>query len=173
MTSDPQSDDGVPEPGAAHPLAVRVRGKNINEKTLLATDYLNHFNEIIMLLEMVPGTPEFLADCKDWAPKTYAEHFRDSAFAEKELAVLAYEHAPPPFRRRFDTAIDRMNAFVAEAMAKIEEAIADGDEARVGEVVAAATCTLRSYVDVVSAIIHGDARTVDQAEVDEIFRRDT
>ena len=30
-----------------------VRGSNINEETLLATDYLNHFNEAIMLLELV------------------------------------------------------------------------------------------------------------------------
>src|SRR3546814_1723486 len=35
-----------------------VRGKNINQNTLLATDYLNHFNEIIMLLEMLPSMPE-------------------------------------------------------------------------------------------------------------------
>ena len=130
VTPDPQIDDGVPESGLAdpYPLAVRVRGTNINEKTLLATDYLNHFNEIIMLLEMVPGAPEFFADCKEWAPKSYAAHFRDSAFADKELAILAYEHAPQPFRRRFDTAIARMNAYVAEAMAEIERAVGDGDE---------------------------------------------
>ena len=177
MDSDPQTDgrdgerEGVPAPGAVSPdmLATLVRGKNINEKTFLATDYLNHFNEIIMLLEMVPGAPEFFADCKEWAPKSYAAHFRDSAFADKELAILAYEHAPQPFRRRFDTAIARMNAYVAEAMAEIERAVGDGDEARVGAIVATVTGTLRTCVDAVSAIIHGDKRTVDQAEVDEII----
>ena len=34
-------------------LREKVRGTNINEHTLLATDYLNHLNEPIMLLEMV------------------------------------------------------------------------------------------------------------------------
>ncbi len=38
----------------------KVRGTNINEQTLLATDYLNHFNEIAMMLEMIPDMPEFL-----------------------------------------------------------------------------------------------------------------
>ncbi len=43
-----------------------VKGKNINEDTLMATDYLNHFNEIIMLLEMVPSMPECFDDCQEW-----------------------------------------------------------------------------------------------------------
>jgi hypothetical protein len=33
-------------------------GANINPTTWLATDYLNHFNEAIMLLEMLPCAPE-------------------------------------------------------------------------------------------------------------------
>ena len=40
----------------------KVRDSNIDETTLLATDYLNHFNEIVMLLEMVPEMPEMLDD---------------------------------------------------------------------------------------------------------------
>jgi hypothetical protein len=43
----------------------KVRDTNINEQTLLATDYLNHFNEIVMLLEMVPDMPEMLEDAKE------------------------------------------------------------------------------------------------------------
>src|SRR3546814_6668569 len=42
-----------------------VRGKNINQNTLLATDYLNHFNEIIMLLEMLPSMPECYGDAAE------------------------------------------------------------------------------------------------------------
>src|SRR3546814_4071681 len=62
-----------------------VRGKNINQNTLLATDYLNHFNEIIMLLEMVPSMPECYRDAVEWRPKSYAQHFRDSCFSDAEL----------------------------------------------------------------------------------------
>src|SRR3546814_196200 len=35
-----------------------VRGTNINATSLLATDYLNHFNEVVMVLELVPDMPE-------------------------------------------------------------------------------------------------------------------
>ena len=48
---------------------------NINPKTGLATDYLNHFNEAIMLLEMIPSMPECTGDFLAWEPLSYAEHF--------------------------------------------------------------------------------------------------
>ena len=48
---------------------------NINPRTGLATDYLNHFNEAIMLLEMVPDMPECAEDFLDLDPLSYAEHF--------------------------------------------------------------------------------------------------
>ena len=38
----------------------RIRGTNVNPRTLLATDYLNHFNEVLMLIELVPDDPERL-----------------------------------------------------------------------------------------------------------------
>ncbi|MEO8318885.1 MAG: hypothetical protein ABI561_11235, partial [Bradyrhizobium sp.] len=38
--------------------AAQLKAANINPRTGLATDYLNHFNEAIMLLEMVPDMPE-------------------------------------------------------------------------------------------------------------------
>ncbi len=77
----------------------KVEGTNISSTTLLATDYLNHFNEIVMLLEMVPDMPDMIEDCKEWAPKSYQDHFRDSAFSDKELAIEAYDHVPARFRR--------------------------------------------------------------------------
>ena len=85
-----EAQDGA---GSSHArtLARLVQGKNIHEETLLATDYLNHFNEIIMLLDMIPSMPECLEDAKAWEPKTYVEHFRDSGFADKDLAIFAYD----------------------------------------------------------------------------------
>src|SRR5262249_53928612 len=53
---------------------------NINPVSLLATDYLNHFNEAVMLLELIPDMPDMLTDAKRWAPKPYKQHFRDSGF---------------------------------------------------------------------------------------------
>jgi hypothetical protein len=48
--------------------AERLRAANINPRTGLATDYLNHFNEAIMLLEMIPDMPECAEDFLGWQP---------------------------------------------------------------------------------------------------------
>src|SRR3989440_1377650 len=71
--------------------AAQLRAANINPRTGLATDYLNHFNEAIMLLEMVPDMPECAEDFLTWTPLTYAEHFWASNFKARDLAIEAYE----------------------------------------------------------------------------------
>ena len=45
-------------------LKARAAASNLDSDTLLATDYLNHFNEIVMLLEMVPDMPEIMEEVK-------------------------------------------------------------------------------------------------------------
>ena len=44
-------------------LRAHTKGTNVNEETLLTTDYLNHFNEIIMLLEIVPSACAHASPC--------------------------------------------------------------------------------------------------------------
>jgi hypothetical protein len=51
----PQGNDGA-EDGARASAA--LANANINPRTRLATDYLNHFNEAIMLLYMLSSAPE-------------------------------------------------------------------------------------------------------------------
>lgn len=150
-------------------LRLLVKGKNINEKTLLATDYLNHFNEIIMLLEMVPSMPECLEDVQDWAPKSYPAHFRDSGFSDKDLAILAYENAPERFRQPFDAVVAQMDRMIAEGVAAITKSVADTNEALVAQQVTELTEELRRLIDRASAIIHGDERFADQSEIDSII----
>ena len=128
-----------------------VRGKNINENTLLATDYLNHFNEIIMLLEMVPSMPECYEDAAEWQPKSYAQHFRDSCFSDAELAILAYENAPPNYRQAFDAIISQMDQLVLASLPKIKALIEAGEEGPLQSGVESVTRRLQRFVDVASS----------------------
>ena len=77
----------------AEAWAAKLRAANINPRTGLATDYLNHFNEAIMLLEMIPDMPECAEDFLTWTPLSYAEHFIASNFKARDLAIEAYESA--------------------------------------------------------------------------------
>jgi len=82
-----------------------LRAANINPRTGLATDYLNHFNEAIMLLEMIPDMPECSEDFLAWQPLSYAEHFTASNFKARDLAIEAYEAADAKIRAEFDKLI--------------------------------------------------------------------
>jgi len=44
-------------------------GLIINPQTGLCTDYLNHFNEAIMVLEMLSTVPESIDDFLTWRPR--------------------------------------------------------------------------------------------------------
>ena len=45
-----------------------LKAANVHPDTGLATDYLNHFNEVVMLLEMLPDMPDFAEDVLAWEP---------------------------------------------------------------------------------------------------------
>ena len=103
--TDVRSDRPIPPPTTARideARAEQLRAANINPRTGLATDYLNHFNEAIMLLEMVPDMPECAEDFLTWTPLSYAEHFWASNFKARDLAIEAYESADPKIRADFD-----------------------------------------------------------------------
>jgi hypothetical protein len=57
---------------------------SINPATGLATDYLDRFNEAVMLLDMLSNCPEFRDDFLTWEPMSYREHFRLSHFKTRD-----------------------------------------------------------------------------------------
>lgn len=150
-------------------FSARARGTNVNDRTLLATDYLNHVNEIIMLMELVPDAPECLEDCRAWQPMSYVEHFEASSIADRDLAIKAYAYSPPEFRAIFDRLTMEMHRVIAGALASLEAAIAQGDEERARRVVELAVGALKMMVDQASSTIHGDVQIMDQAAIDGLM----
>jgi len=150
-------------------LARLVRGRNINPDTLLATDYLNHFNEIAMLVELVAEMPECLEDVREWQPKSYVEHFRDSGFSDKALAILAYENCPDRYRLPFEETVACMNRVIDSGCARLEAAAAADDGAGLAAAAAALLEDLHRLMARANAIIHGTQHTVGQIDVDRIL----
>ena len=150
-------------------LRQRIKGSNIDETTLLATDYLNHFNEIVMLLEMVADMPEILDDVKAWRPKTYKDHFRDSTIADKDLAIEAYDYVPSIYREPFEQTIEQLNAMIANATERLERNLADGDMEILKANAQTVSRLIQKLMDMASAIIHGSAKTMDQSEIDVLL----
>jgi division protein CdvB (Snf7/Vps24/ESCRT-III family) len=147
----------------------KVKDANISGQTLLATDYLNHFNEIVMLIDMVPDMPELLDECKEWAPKSYQDHFRDSTFSDRDLAIEAYDHVPQEFRTPFEDTIEQMNHLVEQCLHRLDEALELNDPELVKIRAHASSRGLQRLMDVANAIIHGSSRAMDQGEIDQII----
>jgi len=101
-----------------------LRAANINPYTGLATDYLNHFNEAIMLLEMIPDMPECAEEFLEWQPRSYREHFAASNSRGRELAIAAYDSANPQIRTEFDNITGAMSSIltaVSQAMREVHQ----------------------------------------------------
>jgi len=97
-------------------LKARLADANINPESFLATDYLNHFNEIVMLMEMLPDMPDMLEEALEWQPKGYQGHFRDSSFQAKDLAIEAYDMAPKSIRDIFETIIGQLDQTILSTL---------------------------------------------------------
>ena len=131
----------------------RLAAANINPKTGLASDYLNHFNEAIMLLDLLPSMPECIVELIGWEPIELRGAFRDFHFKDKELAIAAYEVADPIARVRLDELADTMNAllvatceaFQRRASLETATALAAETAARLKPLVARAGAMINGY----------------------------
>ncbi|MBA5779260.1 hypothetical protein H2509_19190 [Stappia sp. F7233] len=140
----------------------RLEQANINPQTGLATDYLNHFNEVVMLLEMLPAMPDCAEDVLEWTPLSYEAHFEKSGFSEKQLAITAYRAAPDELREALTSVVRRIDDAVLAAQSRLRQA--DEPVALANSLAEEATMTIKPLVAVAGAIIHGHVDTQEPAE---------
>jgi|SRR6516164_2533379 hypothetical protein len=136
--------------------AAELKAANINPRTGLATDYLNHFNEAVMLLEMVPDMPDCAEDFLQWRPLSYAEHFTASNFKARDLAIGAYESADPTVRAEFDHVTGTMTSILTAVGDAMREAQQDKTRTRLAE---QATSWVKPLVTAAGGIINGGLDT--------------
>jgi len=131
----------------------RLTDANINPATGLATDYLNHFNEAIMLLEMLSSCPECRADFLGWRPTSYREHFAASRFKGRAAAIAAYDAADARLRGRLDALTGAMTATLEATRAAMISDMAPESAVALAERAAA---LLRPLVARAGAVINGE-----------------
>jgi hypothetical protein len=120
-------------------------------------------------MELVPDAPECLEDCKAWQPVGYQDHFRNSGIHDRDLAIEAYDWSPPEFREPFDRLVAQMNRLIALSVERLGRlhAEANFDIARL--VAERASRNLQDLIGQANAVIHGDGRVVDQAQIDALL----
>jgi hypothetical protein len=137
-----------------------VPGTDINEATLIASDYLNHFHDLVRLLDAASSEPKSSADdLLSWRPLSYEEHFSKSDFRDKNLAIAAYRKAPSTARALFDEAVARFHGealtLVAEIAAELNDPDKNCDE--LNKACANAARRLRARIEDAHAIATGEA----------------
>lgn len=160
-----QADDGADS---------ALAGANINPATGLATDYLNHFNEAIMLLEMLSNCPECRTDLLAWQPKSYRAHFEASRFKGRAMAIAAYDNADADVRGCLDTLAGTMTAVLEATRAAMS---ADMPPEAAGALAERAAALLKPLVARAGAMINGEDaddsgdQAAPQAAVDALMKR--
>ena len=139
-------------------------GTNVNESTLLTTDYLNHFNEVVMLLELLPSAPkEIASDLASWQHKSYEEHFEKSGFREKSLALAAYRNAPAQIRDRFDATIGALQDATVEVLRGVQQKLQDTDYDGLNTLCSQGVPRLQNLIRLTAGIINGTEHSPDAA----------
>jgi hypothetical protein len=134
-------------------------GANVNPATGLATDYLNHFNEVAMLVDMLPAMPEMADEVMAWRPRPYAEHFFATGYSGAAVAAAAYEAAEPSIKAAFDEACRAVEG----AVLGLQERLAGGD---IGAVTPDDAGLLYALIAEAGGIVNGETG---QSAVDALF----
>lgn len=96
----------------------------INPASGLANDFLNVYNEILMLIEMLPAMPELADDIFAWRPCSYRAYFMQSALPGRNDALDAYGRLEPAFRSLFETSVELLAECGVAAIRAVERALA-------------------------------------------------
>lgn len=152
-----------------------LKAANINPNSFLATDYINHFNEVFMLFEMIPDMPDIMEDIEAWAPKSYPDHFSDSAFKDKALAIKAYQVSPE--KEIFDSIVDSLNAAIAESVETIRQSILENNPEKLAFECSTCITDMQEGFSALNKVIHSenantsaeDTELWSQDEIDEIL----
>ena len=165
---------------ASHRLTVAARAKSasalVNPASGLANDYLNRFNEIVMLVEQLPSMPELIDDIMAWRPISYQDYFRTSTLPGSVNALDAYDKLDFRFRRSFETLVaelDRRSTGSVAAVRRRFKSQKDNDLETLAAVCERAGVTIRDVLDKATMLVnHGSlvARDIVQERADEIMR---
>lgn len=172
MLTAPQPTPDTDGPGTAVPAEPCPPGAC----AALSNDYLNHYSEVLMLLEMAPYDPEVGAELMHWHPVDYVSYFGSSELRRAAAALAAYEALPAVRRDAFEKLIREMDSLAVMATFALQPPCEVESAAVVVEMTAPA---LRRLIAQAAAFLNsgGEAIAPDdsseeaQAVIDQIIER--
>ena len=140
----------------------------VHPETGLANDYLNIFNELVMLVEQLPSMPEFMGDVLAWAPIGYVEYFQQSSLPGSQRALEVYRQLNPAFRGEFEASVAEIDKAATKVLAELQ-----GHASKFGEdhpaelelICLTASAQLRALLNKAATIVnHGQQEALESAQ---------
>lgn len=147
-------------------------GANINPYTGLSTDYLNHFNEMVMMMELYSTSPDLKQDILDWKVLSYVDHFETTGFRAKALAVEGFALARTAVKKQLEVIVAEIETVLLVGQDAVEVEKLHGESTFA---LSEATETAEMLIARASALINGLSHPEDvsaddaQALIDALF----
>ncbi len=94
----------------------------VNPESGIANDYLNHFNEILLMVENLPVLlPDMVDDILGWKPVSYVEYFKKSPLPGSAEALRIYDSLDQGFRTDFESMVELIDRIVLASIAVIAD----------------------------------------------------
>ncbi len=134
----------TPSPTLRHLLGCRIfeieeqlqqANHLVNPSSGIANDFLNQYNEILLLVENLPILlPEMIEELLAWNPRTYEEYFRTSPLLGGHLAIEIYQALDKAFRQEFEEQIAKINILASKAILVIGHQLRGSEEMRAEDI---------------------------------------
>lgn len=93
----------------------------VNPASGIANDFLNHFNEVLLLIENLPVLlPEMVDELLGWTPRTYREYFTQSELPGSKLTLEIYDSICDELRDEFEARVGAVNLMCLESVEVIK-----------------------------------------------------
>jgi hypothetical protein len=141
----------------------------VNPASGIANDYLNHFNEILLLIENLPALlPEMIDEILAWKPISYREYFTNSPLPGSAKTLEIYDSLDEEFRVDFESMVKILDKIILESIKIVTDARRpDGtlDPGDVEDVCETLSAKLRLVLDRTADLVnHGYAPPLERAQ---------
>lgn len=132
---------------------------NVNLVSGLATNYLNHYVEILLLIEMLPDMRECFDEIRRWKPITYRDHVIKSRLPNNEIVLKAYDVVDEERRQKLADIANEANAALTNFIDRAGTAVDLNDSDLLKEIAAEAKEYLTPTIERMTGVITPSAKS--------------
>jgi hypothetical protein len=135
------------------------------DKDGLSTDYLNHYSEILMLIEMAVSDEGVVGEIGSWRPVPYCDYFRRSPLRRAPSAIAAYRALRPERRNAFERTTEALDKLTLGAILALQPPCHPRNVALIVDVIGPA---IRRLIDQAAAFLNsGGTAPCEGCEADQ------